>query len=165
MLAGLRRVGPRAIAGHAVFAHLPPRHPHARFQDLFTPSLLFSLPLSSFFPSLYAVLDRLLPVPQMSVLPGMRDQSAWTDHWIRQGIKMLSLGSFKTGAVLLTGLFVYDIFWVFIPVMVGVAKYFDTPIKLDYNLALHCYAHILLPTADVARPFSMLGVGDIVIPH
>ncbi|XVF19410.1 hypothetical protein REPUB_Repub11eG0108000 [Reevesia pubescens] len=70
-----------------------------------------------------------------------------------QGIEMLSLGSFKTGAILLAGLFVYDIFWVFFtPVMVSVAKSFDAPIKL------------LFPTADSVRPFSMLGLGDIVIP-
>ncbi|MCE2055420.1 hypothetical protein HAX54_042550 [Datura stramonium] len=70
-----------------------------------------------------------------------------------QGIEMLSLGSFKTGAILLAGLFVYDIFWVFFtPVMVSVAKSFDAPIKL------------LFPTADAKRPFSMLGLGDIVIP-
>ncbi|KAK9032607.1 hypothetical protein V6N11_056867 [Hibiscus sabdariffa] len=70
-----------------------------------------------------------------------------------QGIEMLSLGSFKTGAILLSGLFVYDIFWVFFtPVMVSVAKSFDAPIKL------------LFPTGDSARPFSMLGLGDIVIP-
>ncbi|GAB2232744.1 hypothetical protein Drorol1_Dr00011794 [Drosera rotundifolia] len=36
--------------------------------------------------------------------------------------------------------------------MVSVAKSFDAPIKL------------LFPTADVKRPFSMLGLGDIVIP-
>ena len=66
---------------------------------------------------------------------------------------MLSLGSFKTGAILLGGLFLYDIFWVFFtPVMVSVAKSFDAPIKL------------LFPTGDAARPFSMLGLGDIVIP-
>uniref|UniRef100_A0A0D9VBD0 Uncharacterized protein n=1 Tax=Leersia perrieri TaxID=77586 RepID=A0A0D9VBD0_9ORYZ len=70
-----------------------------------------------------------------------------------QGIEMLSLGSFKTGAILLAGLFFYDIFWVFFtPVMVSVAKSFDAPIKL------------LFPTGDAARPFSMLGLGDIVIP-
>ncbi|XP_074310588.1 signal peptide peptidase 2 [Silene latifolia] len=70
-----------------------------------------------------------------------------------QGIEMLSLGSFKTGAILLGGLFFYDIFWVFFtPVMVSVAKSFDAPIKL------------LFPTGVAARPFSMLGLGDIVIP-
>ncbi|KAJ0442777.1 putative presenilin/signal peptide peptidase [Helianthus annuus] len=70
-----------------------------------------------------------------------------------QGIEMLSLGSFTTGAILLAGLFFYDIFWVFFtPVMVSVAKSFDAPIKL------------LFPTGVTARPFSMLGLGDIVIP-
>lgn len=70
-----------------------------------------------------------------------------------QGIEMLSLGSFKIGAILLAGLFIYDIFWVFFtPVMVSVAKSFDAPIKLVF------------PTGDAARPFSMLGLGDIVIP-
>uniref|UniRef100_A0A0E0L2Z7 Uncharacterized protein n=1 Tax=Oryza punctata TaxID=4537 RepID=A0A0E0L2Z7_ORYPU len=72
---------------------------------------------------------------------------------LHMGIEMLSLGSFKTGAILLGGLFFYDIFWVFFtPVMVSVAKSFDAPIKL------------LFPTGDAARPFSMLGLGDIVIP-
>ncbi|XP_071732129.1 signal peptide peptidase-like [Rutidosis leptorrhynchoides] len=70
-----------------------------------------------------------------------------------QGIEMLSLGSFKTGAILLCGLFFYDIFWVFFtPVMVSVARSFDAPIKL------------LFPTRDAVRQFSMLGLGDIVIP-
>eukprot|EP00899_Mesostigma_viride_P009724 jgi/Mesvir1/18753/Mv01259-RA.1 len=71
-----------------------------------------------------------------------------------QGIENLSLGSFKIGCILLGGLFVYDIFWVFFtPVMVSVARSFDAPIKL------------LFPSlADPERPFSMLGLGDIVIP-
>ncbi|XP_076940949.1 signal peptide peptidase-like [Bidens hawaiensis] len=70
-----------------------------------------------------------------------------------QGIEMLSLGSFTTGSILLVGLFFYDIFWVFFtPVMVSVAKSFDAPIKL------------LFPTGVTERPFSMLGLGDIVIP-
>ncbi|RCV19584.1 hypothetical protein SETIT_3G397500v2 [Setaria italica] len=92
-----------------------------------------------------------------------KSQIVASKHWLAnnvlgiafciQGIEMLSLGSFKTGAILLAGLFVYDIFWVFFtPVMVSVAKCFDAPIKL------------LFPTADAARPFSMLGLGDIVIP-
>ena len=52
------------------------------------------------------------------------------------------------------GLFFYDIFWVFFtPVMVSVAKNFDVPIKL------------LFPRfSGEDKPFSMLGLGDIVIP-
>lgn len=46
-------------------------------------------------------------------------------------IEVLKLDSFKTGAALLTGLFFYDIFWVFgTPVMVTVAKGLDAPIKV-----------------------------------
>ncbi len=74
-----------------------------------------------------------------------------------QGISSLSLGSYKTGAILLTGLFFYDIFWVFgTDVMVTVAKSFDAPIKL---LFVRTFA-----TADTDATFSMLGLGDIVIP-
>ncbi|KAK4356471.1 hypothetical protein RND71_025442 [Anisodus tanguticus] len=63
------------------------------------------------------------------------------------------LGIAALSYVLSAGLFVYDIFWVFFtPVMVSVAKSFDAPIKL------------LFPIADAKRPFSMLGLGDIVIP-
>ncbi|CAL9222670.1 unnamed protein product [Arabidopsis halleri] len=52
-----------------------------------------------------------------------------------------------------TGIFFCDIFWVFFtPVMVSVAKSFDAPIKL------------LFPTGDAHRPYSMLVLGDIVIP-
>ena len=53
------------------------------------------------------------------------------------------------------GLFVYDVFFVFATdVMVTVAKSFDAPIKL------------LIPK-DIWAPtynFSMLGLGDIVLP-
>jgi len=86
-------------------------------------------------------------------------------HWVAnnvlglafsiQGIAMLSLGSFTTGCILLSGLFFYDIFWVFgTDVMVTVAKSFDAPIKL------------LFPKNLFAEQFqfSMLGLGDIVIP-
>jgi len=74
-----------------------------------------------------------------------------------QGIKSISLGSYKTGVTLLCGLFLYDIFWVFgTEVMVTVARSFDAPIKL---LFLREFA-----TADAKASFSMLGLGDIVIP-
>jgi len=88
-----------------------------------------------------------------------------TKHWISnnifglafsiQGVAMLSLGSYKVGCILLGGLFFYDIFWVFgTDVMVTVAKSFDAPIKLLFPK--HMFAETL--------EFSMLGLGDIVIP-
>lgn len=74
-----------------------------------------------------------------------------------QGIEHLSLGAVSTGVILLCGLFFYDIFWVFCtPVMVSVAKSFDAPIKLLFPRALE--------EGSKTLPFSMLGLGDIVIP-
>jgi len=86
-------------------------------------------------------------------------------HWIAnnfiglafsvQGVSLISLGSYQVGCILLGGLFIYDIFWVFgTDVMVTVAKSFDAPIKL------------LFPKNFLAEhyTFSMLGLGDIVIP-
>lgn len=74
-----------------------------------------------------------------------------------QGIEKISLGSYKVGAILLVGLFFYDIFWVFgTDVMVTVAKSFDGPIKLLFPR--------VLPTLEAKGEFSLLGLGDIVIP-
>ena len=71
-------------------------------------------------------------------------------------ISLIHLDTFNTGMILLAGLFVYDIFWVFgTNVMVSVAKSLNFPIKL------------LFPRNVIASPnsgFSMLGLGDIVIP-
>jgi len=96
-----------------------------------------------------------------------------TKHWAAnnligacfciQGIEMMSIGSIVNGIVLLIGLFFYDIFWVFgtnfimgdgNSVMVSVAKNFEAPIKLLFPKTL----------PSVAGQFSMLGLGDIVIP-
>ncbi|OQR93840.1 aspartyl protease family A22B [Achlya hypogyna] len=74
-----------------------------------------------------------------------------------KGIESLSLGSYKVGAILLCGLFFYDIFWVFgTDVMVTVATKFDGPIKLLFPRAF--------ATATEKAKFSILGLGDIVIP-
>jgi minor histocompatibility antigen H13 len=90
-----------------------------------------------------------------------------TKHWFAnnilglafslQGIEHLSLGAIQNGVILLTGSFFYDVFWVFCtPVMVSVAKSFDAPIKLLFPR---------IPAAlDGGSKFSMLGLGDIVIP-
>ena len=92
------------------------------------------------------------------------------------GIEHLSLGSVSTGAILLGGLFVYDVFWVFCtPVMVTVAKSFDAPIKLLFPRSLAAARGVVTAaaagaaasskkTASGGAPFSMLGLGDIVIP-
>lgn len=95
-----------------------------------------------------------------------------TKHWILNnimglsfcllGIRHINLSSFRTGVVLLAGLFVYDVFWVFFSkplfgsnVMVSVAKGIEAPMKL------------VLPR-DFGGcgdfKFSMLGLGDIAVP-
>jgi len=76
-----------------------------------------------------------------------------------QGIERLSLGTYKIGAILLVGLFFYDIFWVFgTDVMVTVAKNLDGPIKL-------LFPRSLTPAEDTGKiELSLLGLGDIVIP-
>ncbi|BGP24694.1 minor histocompatibility antigen H13 [Rhodotorula toruloides] len=77
-------------------------------------------------------------------------------------ISLLYLDSFATGSILLAGLFVYDIWWVFgskavfgkgANVMVDVATSFEAPIKIVFpkNLAR-------------GRDFTLLGLGDIVLP-
>uniref|UniRef100_A0A671SDN5 Minor histocompatibility antigen H13-like n=1 Tax=Sinocyclocheilus anshuiensis TaxID=1608454 RepID=A0A671SDN5_9TELE len=89
-------------------------------------------------------------------------------HWIANnlfglafalnGVELLHLNNVSTGCILLGGLFVYDVFWVFgTNVMVTVAKSFEAPIKL-------VFPQDLLEKGLDARNFAMLGLGDIVIP-
>lgn len=89
-------------------------------------------------------------------------------HWIANnlfgvafavnGVELLHLNNVVTGLILLSGLFVYDVFWVFgTNVMVSVAKNFDAPIKL-------VFPQDLLENGLGAKNFAMLGLGDIVIP-
>ena len=92
-----------------------------------------------------------------------------TKHWTMnnvmgicfclQGIERFSLGTYKIGAILLVGLFFYDIFWVFgTEVMVTVAKSLDGPIKI-------LFPRSLVPDATTGKlEMSLLGLGDIVIP-
>lgn len=77
-------------------------------------------------------------------------------------IQMIFLGNFKNGFMLLVFLFFYDIFFVFgTDVMLTVAKSIDAPIKLlfptDWN-AVNEETGLLEPK------YSLLGLGDIVIP-
>lgn len=54
-------------------------------------------------------------------------------------VEMISLDSIKVGCLLLGGLFVYDIFWVFgTDVMVTVAKGLEAPIKRE-RVGNSCY--------------------------
>lgn len=69
----------------------------------------------------------------------------------------ISLGTFQTGAILLAGLFCYDIFWVFgTDVMMTVATKVEAPVKFLYQAPPQF--------ADRPYPFSVLGLGDVVVP-
>lgn len=69
------------------------------------------------------------------------------------GIAMLKIKDFKTGLLVLWGLFIYDCFWVFkTDVMVSVAKGLNSPIKLQF------------PVSPALDKFSILGLGDMIIP-
>ncbi|OQR76482.1 minor histocompatibility antigen H13-like [Tropilaelaps mercedesae] len=89
-------------------------------------------------------------------------------HWIannlfglafaHNGIELLQLNSVATGCILLGGLFIYDVFWVFgTDVMVTVAKSFEAPIKL-------LFPQDFLEAGVWGSHHAMLGLGDIVIP-
>merc|ERR1719235_1737791 len=70
-----------------------------------------------------------------------------------QAVAIISLGRFVVAFILLAGLFIYDIFWVFgTDVMVSVAKQFEGPAK------------IIFPVSFDPWKQSILGLGDIVIP-
>lgn len=128
-------------------------------------------------------LDRASMVLGAAVV-GLMGLYAVTRHWMLsnviavcfaiQGMMLIQLDSFATGFILLGGLFLYDIFWVFgsskfagESVMVKVATNFDGPIKLvvprnlcDAFVALREHGWSALP----AWKFTLLGLGDIVVP-
>ncbi|ORZ32227.1 signal peptide peptidase-domain-containing protein [Catenaria anguillulae PL171] len=95
-----------------------------------------------------------------------------TKHWLLNNlfafalsitaIALMDLDSFKTGMTLLAGLFVYDVFWVFgTNVMVSVAKSFDAPVKMLFPKSAAQGIEALI---KAKTGFTMLGLGDIVIP-
>lgn len=89
-------------------------------------------------------------------------------HWVANnlfgiafainGVELLHLNNIVTGSILLGGLFMYDIFWVFgTNVMVTVAKSFEAPIKL-------VFPQDLIERGLGGNNFAMLGLGDVVVP-
>jgi minor histocompatibility antigen H13 len=88
-------------------------------------------------------------------------------------LSFLKIDSFKTGCVFLSGLFVYDIWWVFgtdvvsiwtrltnmlaniLSKMVSVADSLDLPIKLLWPKSI-IFSH--------EQGFTTLGLGDVVVP-
>ncbi|EGD80113.1 H13 protein [Salpingoeca rosetta] len=91
-----------------------------------------------------------------------------TKHWVANnvfalsfavtGIEFMPLNNFKIAAILLGGLFIYDIFWVFgTDVMVTVAKSLDAPIKI-------VFPRDFMEKFFGGQQHAILGLGDIVLP-
>nr|POE59343.1 signal peptide peptidase [Quercus suber] len=77
-------------------------------------------------------------------------------------LQILSPTTFATGSLILSGLFFYDIWAVFFtPLMVTVAKNLDQPIKLVFPRPDEPSA---TPGEPPLKAYSMLGLGDIVLP-
>jgi len=71
-------------------------------------------------------------------------------------LSLLKLDSFASGCVVLSGLFLYDVWWVFgTEVMVNVATKIDAPIKLLWPKSI---------AFSTSGGFTMLGLGDVVVP-
>jgi minor histocompatibility antigen H13 len=71
-------------------------------------------------------------------------------------LSLLKLDSFASGCVVLSGLFLYDVWWVFgTEVMVNVATNIDAPIKLLWPKSI---------VFSTSGGFTMLGLGDVVVP-
>jgi minor histocompatibility antigen H13 len=77
-------------------------------------------------------------------------------------LQLMSPTTFPTGSLILGALFCYDIWAVFFtPLMVTVAKNLDQPIKLMFPRPDEPGK---TPDAPAQKAFSMLGLGDIVLP-
>jgi minor histocompatibility antigen H13 len=70
-----------------------------------------------------------------------------------QATKLISVGQFMNAFILLWGLFVYDVFWVF-----------GTDVMVTVALSLEAPAKIIFPQSFDPWKQGILGLGDIVIP-
>jgi minor histocompatibility antigen H13 len=102
--------------------------------------------------------------PVVCFLPALLE--IMTKHWLIDNlygiafsllaIKSANIRSFKIALPVLWLLFFYDLFWVYeTDVMVTVAKSIDLPLKLQFPY---------FDKQDSLMKFSMLGLGDIVLP-
>jgi len=111
-------------------------------------------------PSLLLMPVSVIPSALYRYSPAGRRSALLTDmlslSFSHNALSLLKIDSFKTGTALLSGLFVYDIWWVFgTRVMVEVATTLDVPIKLLWPKSL---------SFSDESGFTMLGLGDVVIP-
>mmetsp|Transcript_7582 Transcript_7582/g.9428 ORF Transcript_7582/g.9428 Transcript_7582/m.9428 type:complete len:471 (-) Transcript_7582:338-1750(-) len=88
---------------------------------------------------------------------------AWTIAM--QSLGLITLQSFSIACTFLMGLFFYDIWWVYgTDVMMTVATKVEAPVKFLYPYSPTAIAQAAELGTPRAYPFSVLGLGDVVIP-
>lgn len=118
---------------------------HLSFSLLSLPPLLLSFLIITF----YILFDRPWPLSNLLAL-----------SLAHNAISLISLDSFVTGSILLGGLFLYDIFWVFgTDVMVSVARQFEAPVKIvSTNRFTQFLPFLLLVYSFVFAKFSWMSL-------
>jgi len=116
--------------------------------------------LSCRTPSIYLTLLGVIPSVHYIFLSGPKKPILLTNilalSFGHDAMSMLKVDSFRTGSILLSGLFFYDIWWVFgTKVMVSVATSLDLPMKILWPKSI---------AFSTVNGSMMLGLGDIVIP-
>lgn len=116
-------------------------------------SLVIALPLALALPTLY-LLSAVVPLPLLSSFAPNWLPNTLALSLASSAISLLALDSFPTAFLLLAGLLLYDVGWVFAsPVMVDVASRLEAPVKL-----------VVSKGGSAIKGETMLGLGDIIIP-
>lgn len=145
------------------------RKPAAKDMDICTPVE----PKEQYLNFYFSFAD-LIGFPVSGALVALR---YYTENWVFgnilamcvaiRSIVDLPIESFKTGLIMLGGLFAYDIFFVFgTNIMVTVATKVQIPIKLEIPRP-YSASELAMVTPEMLqhiRATAMLGLGDIVVP-
>ncbi|KAL5631959.1 hypothetical protein ACGC1H_000100 [Rhizoctonia solani] len=131
-----------------------------KFSSDAKPLLKFRLPTAALFP--------VAVIPSLSFFLSDPKSSLMTDilalSFSHTAMGTMKTDSLQTGCILLCGLFLYDIWWVFgTKVMVTVATSLTIPIKLLWPRSILTYLSIL-PRPENWNSTMLLGLGDVVIP-
>ncbi|CAE6480245.1 unnamed protein product [Rhizoctonia solani] len=148
----------KAILGSAKYKSTPQYR--IRFSSNGKPFLKFRLPSLILLPiSVIPSLSFFLSDPKSALMTDILALS-----FSHTALGTMKIDSLQTGCILLSGLFLYDIWWVFgTQVMVTVATSLTIPIKLLWPRSILTYLSIL-PRPENWRSTMLLGLGDVVIP-
>ncbi|CAE6386659.1 unnamed protein product [Rhizoctonia solani] len=124
------------------------------------PLLKFRLPAILLFP--------IAVIPSLSFFLSDPKSPLMTDilalSFSHTALGTMKIDSLQTGCILLSGLFLYDIWWVFgTKVMVTVATSLTIPIKLLWPRSILTHLSVL-PRPENWKSTMLLGLGDVVIP-